>query len=215
MTQEPIRILIVDDHQVVRRGFAVFLQAFSEFELVGEASNGEEAIQQCGHLKPDVVLMDMIMPKMDGPTAITEIRKTFPRIQIVGLTSFSDNRDLVKKAMEAGAVGYLFKDVSIDDLAKAIHAAHRGDPTLAPEAMRMLISAKTDPAPRTFNLTKREVEVLELLSEGLNNPEIGERLYLSRSTVKFHVSSILGKLGATTRTEAVSIALQNDLLESG
>jgi NarL family two-component system response regulator LiaR len=207
-----IRILIVDDHQVVRQGFAVFLKAFEEFELIGEAVDGEDALRQCARLVPDVILMDMIMPKMDGPTAIKEIRKSFPRVQIIGLTSFSDNKELVQRAMEAGAIGYLFKDVSIDELATAIRAAHKGDPTLAPEAMRMLISAKTTPEPRKFNLTEREMDVLDLLAEGLNNPEIGERLFLSRSTVKFHVSSILGKLGASTRTEAVSIALQNKII---
>lgn len=215
MTNEKtIRVLIVDDHQVVRQGFAVFLKAFDEFELVGEATDGEEAIKQCGILKPDVVLMDMIMPKVDGPEAIQEIRKNHPRIQIIGLTSFSDDKTLVKRAMEAGAIGYLFKDISIDDLAKAIRAAYVGDPTLSPEAMRMLIHAKTTPDPRDFNLTEREMEVLVLLADGLNNPEIGKRLFLSRSTIKFHVSSILGKLGAASRTEAVSIALQNNIISN-
>lgn len=212
-TEEPIRVLIADDHQIVRQGFVMFISAFDDMELVGEARDGEEAVALCSQLKPDVVLMDMVMPRMDGPTAIARITEAQPDIRIVGLTSFTDDGELVTKALEAGAAGYLFKDVSIDDLASAIRKVNSGDPVLAPNATRMLIQSRTKPQPRDFGLTDREREVLELVKEGLNNSQIAERLYLSRSTVKFHVSSILGKLNAASRTEAVAIAMEHNLLD--
>lgn len=208
-----IRVMLVDDHQVVRQGFTLFLKAFDDLQLVGEAANGQEAVRLCDDLQPDVILMDMVMPKMDGPTAIKTIRDKHPNIQVIGLTSFNDDKDLVTRALEAGAIGYLFKDISIDELAKAIRTAHQGDPILAADATRMLIQARTQPMNKDFNLTDRENEVLGLLVEGLNNREIAEKLYLSRSTIKFHVSSILGKLGATSRTEAAAIAIQNNLID--
>ncbi len=202
----------MDDHQVVRKGFGLFLNAAEDLELAGEAVDGEDAIRQCEALNPDIVLMDMLMPKMDGMEATRIIRERFPDIQVIALTSFQDDRNLVQGALQAGAIGYLFKDISIDDLADAIRKAHSGTPILAPEATRMLIQASTEPKPQDFNLTERELEVLELLVEGLNNVQIAERLVVSRSTVKFHVSSILGKLGVSGRTEAVSVALQHNLL---
>ncbi len=207
-----IRVMIVDDHQVVRKGFTMFLKAFEDFELVGEATNGEEAVRRSEELMPDVILMDMVMPKMTGDEAITVIRTNQPQTQVIALTSFSDDRQLVQKALKAGAIGYLFKDISIDDLADAIRTAHRGDPILAPEATRMLIQATRNPQKLNFNLSDREREVLTLLTEGLNNPQIGERLVISRSTVKFHVSSILGKLGVSNRAEAVAIAVEHKLV---
>lgn len=207
-----IRIMLVDDHQVVRQGFIVFLKAFDDFELVGEATNGEEAVEGCGKFHPDVILMDMVMPKMSGAEAIEAIRKQYPHVQIIALTSFSDDRQLVQKAVKAGAIGYLFKDISIDELADAIRTAYRGDPVLAPEATRMLIQATRNPQKVDYNLSARELEVLELLIEGLNNPQIAERLIISRSTVKFHVSSILGKLGVNNRAEAVALAVEQKLV---
>jgi NarL family two-component system response regulator LiaR len=210
--QKRIRVLIVDDHQVVRQGFAVFLKAFPDLEFVGEAVNGEEAVQLAGALQPDIILMDMIMPRLNGVEATRAIRAAYPTVQVIALTSFTDNKQLVQDALNAGAVGYLFKDVSIADLAKAIRLAYEGTPVLAPEATRMLIQAKTQRSPRDYNLSKRELEVLSLLVEGLSNAEIAERMSVSASTIKFHVSSILGKLGATTRTEAVSIAHQQKLI---
>jgi len=207
-----IQVMIVDDHQVVRQGFTMFLKAFDDFELVGEATNGEEAVQHCAELSPDVILMDMVMPKMTGDEAIAVIREEHPQTQVIALTSFTDDRQLVQKALKAGAIGYLFKDISIDDLADAIRTAHRGDPILAPEATRMLIQATRSPQRISYNLSERELEVLALLIEGLNNPQIGERLVISRSTVKFHVSSILGKLGVSNRAEAVAIAVENKLV---
>ena len=212
MTQgEPIRVLLVDDHAVVRSGLSAFLLAFDDLELVGEAGSGEEAVQSCDRLRPDVVLMDLVMPGMDGAQATHAIREKCPAIQVIALTSFKE-KELVEGAMEAGAIGYLLKNVSADELAKAIREAHAGRPTLAPEAAQALIQATRRPPEIGFDLTDRELEVLALLVEGLNNPEIADRLVVSRSTVKFHVSSILSKLGVSSRTEAVSVALQQHLV---
>jgi two-component system, NarL family, response regulator LiaR len=207
-----IRVMIVDDHQVVRQGFTMFLKAFNEFVLVGEASNGQEAVQRCADFLPDVILMDMVMPIMSGAEAIASIRETYPQIQVIALTSFNDDRQLVQKALKAGAIGYLFKDISIDELANAIRTAHRGDPILAPEATRMLIQATRKPQKIDYKLSVREIDVLTLLIDGRNNPQIGEQLFISRSTVKFHVSSILGKLGVSNRAEAVAIAVEHKLV---
>ena len=213
MSEEgPIRVLLVDDHAVVRSGLSAFLLAFDDLELVGEAGSGEEAVRLCDRIRPDVVLMDLVMPGMDGSQATRAIRKKCPSIQVVALTSFKE-QDLVEAALEAGAIGYLLKNVSADELAKAIREAHVGRPTLAPEAAQALIQARREPRGLGFDLTEREREVLALLVEGLNNPDIADRLVVSRSTVKFHVSSILSKLGAASRTEAVAVAVKEGLLD--
>jgi two-component system, NarL family, response regulator LiaR len=206
-----IRVALVDDHDVVRRGLSVVLRAFDDLMLVGEAANGDEAIRMCGETCPEVVLMDLIMPEMDGVTATRFIRQKYPQIQVVALTSFKDE-ELVQAALQAGAIGYLLKNASIDELADTIRAARMGKPTLAPEATQVLIEAATRPAPQNYNLTERELEVLSLMAKGLNNPQIAERLMISRSTIKFHVSVILSKLGVSSRTEAVALALQNNLV---
>ncbi|MGD8473840.1 MAG: response regulator transcription factor [Anaerolineae bacterium] len=208
----PIRVLLVDDHAVVRSGLSAFLLAFDDLELVGEAGSGEEAVRLCDRIRPDVVLMDLVMPGMDGAQATRAIRDKCPSIQVVALTSFKE-QDLVEAALEAGAIGYLLKNVSADELAKAIREAHVGRPTLAPEAAQALIQARREPRALGFDLTEREREVLALLVEGLNNPDIADRLVVSRSTVKFHVSSILSKLGAASRTEAVAVAVREGLLD--
>jgi NarL family two-component system response regulator LiaR len=209
--QTPIRILLVDDHDMVRRGLAVFLLAYDDFELVGEAANGVEALDKCAELQPDVVLMDLMMPEMDGIEATQVIRQRHPATQVIALTSFNEEK-LVEAALQAGAIGYLFKNVSVDELAAAIRAARVGRPTLAPEATEILINSTTRPQPPGQDLTEREREVLKLLVEGLNNPEIATRLCVSRSTVKTHVSHILAKLGVTSRLEAVTTALEHNLV---
>lgn len=206
----PIRILLVDDHDMVRRGLSVFLLAYDDFELVGEAVNGKEAVELCKEKQPDVVLMDLMMPVMDGVSAIKAIRESFPNIQVIALTSFSEEK-LVEAALKAGAIGYLFKNVSVDELAGAIRAASQGQPTLSAEATRILINKTLQPADPGDDLTEREREVLKYLVDGYSNPEIAEKLSVSRSTVKTHVSHILEKLGVSSRLEAVSLAIRHKL----
>ena len=207
-----IRILIADDHEVVRRGLSLFLRPFDEFELVGEATNGLEAVESCDRLSPDVVLMDIVMPDMNGLEATRIIRQKHPNIHVLALTTFKDE-DVVREMLKAGAVGYLLKNTSVDELASAIHTAMTGKLTLAPEAAQALLQPQPQTATTNYNLTDREHEVLELMVEGLNNIEIAERLFVARSTVKFHVSSILAKTSATSRVEAVSIALKAGLIK--
>jgi len=210
--QYSIRVLLVDDHAVVRSGLSAFLTAFDDLELVGEASGGDEAVRLCDQLHPDVVLMDLVMPGTDGAAATTAIRQQHPDIQVIALTSFKEDA-LVQRVLSAGAIGYLLKSVSADELANAIRSAYAGKPTLAPEAARALIHAATQPRPVGWDLTAREREVLALMVEGLNNNEIADRLVISHSTAKFHVSNVLSKLEVTSRTEAVAVALQNRLIE--
>lgn len=207
----PIRVLIVDDHTVVRSGLCAFLTVYEDLESVGEAATGAEAIRMCEKCHPDVVLMDLVMPGLDGAAATRTIRQRWPDIQVIALTSFREE-SLVQGALQAGAIGYLLKNVSADELAGAIRSANAGRPTLAPEAAEALIQAAIH-RPNTINeLTEREREILALMIEGLSNPEIAIRLFVSRSTVKFHVSNILSKLDANSRTEAVAIAIQQDLV---
>ncbi len=212
---ERIRVFLVDDHAVVRSGLSVFLTAFPDFELVGEAGNGEEAVIQCADVQPDVVLMDMMMPVMDGVAATRIIRQRWPQVQVVALTSFYDE-DRVTQALQAGAIGYMLKNASADELVNAIRAADEGRPTLAPEATQVLIHASRQAGETPGdNLTGRERAVLAEMAEGCSNPEIAQRLMISRSTVKFHVSSILSKMNVSSRTEAVAVALRNGLIKKG
>jgi NarL family two-component system response regulator LiaR len=210
--EKPIRVMLVDDHAVVRSGLSAFLYVFDDLELVAEAKDGKEALEICEKEKPDVILMDLVMPVMDGAAATKAIRQKWPEIQVVALTSFKED-GLVQAALQAGAIGYLLKNVSADELANAIRAAYDGKPTLAPEAAQALIHAAVKPDRPDYGLTHREEEVLALMSEGMSNVDIAEKLYVSRSTVKFHVSSILSKLGVTSRTEAVAMALQQKLIK--
>ncbi len=207
----PIRVLIVDDHVMVRRGLATFLRAFSELALAGEAGSGEEAVRLSAELRPDVILMDMMLPGMNGPEAIRIIRQRQPEIQILALTSFKEG-ELIRDALEAGAIGYLLKDVSADELASAIRAAHGGRATLSPEATQSLVETASQPRSISFELTERERTVLNLMAEGLSNTQIAARLVVSPSTVKSHVSAILTKLGVASRTEAVTLAMRQHLV---
>ncbi len=210
--QHCIKVLITDDHAVVRNGLRAFLSAFDDFVLVGEAKNGEQAVRLCGEVKPDVVLMDLVMPGMDGAAATHLIREKHPNTQVIALTSFKEASQ-VQAALHAGAIGYLLKDISAEELARAIRQAHAGKPALAQEALEVLVQAARNPeSVMVYDLTERELEVLGLMAEGLNNRQIAERLVVCVSTAKSHVSSILSKLGASTRTEAVSMAIQNKLV---
>ena len=211
MPDTKIRIMLVDDHAVVRSGLSAFLTVNPDLELVGEAENGEQAVIRANLLKPDVILMDLMMPVMDGVAATRAIKQQNPAIQIVALTSFQED-ELVQNAMKAGAVGYLMKNVSARELAAAIHSAKEGKMTLSPEAAQALVRA-TQQAAETQTLTEREREVLKLMVEGLNNAEIAERLVVSLSTVKYHISNILMKLGVDNRVAAVTMALQRHLAD--
>jgi NarL family two-component system response regulator LiaR len=203
--------MLVDDHRMVRQGLATFLQVYDDLQLAGEAESGEAAIQLCAEVLPDVILMDMVLPMMDGAATTRAIRQQFPQVQVIALTSFKEG-ELIRNALEAGAIGYLLKDVSAEDLVHAIRAAHAGRATLSPEAAQALVeSANQAPVPG-LDLTEREREVLALMVEGLNNTQIAGRLSVSPSTIKSHVSNILSKLGVASRTEAVTLALRNRIV---
>jgi len=208
--ENKIRIMLVDDHAVVRSGLGAFLSVNPDLELVGEAENGEQAVIRASILKPDVILMDLMMPVMDGVAATAAIKKRDPEIQIVALTSFQED-ELVQNALKAGAIGYLMKNVSARELAAAIRSAKDGKMMLSPEAAQALVHASQQ-AHETEILTEREREVLKLMVDGLNNAEIAERLVVSLSTIKYHISNILMKLGVDNRVAAVTMAIQKKLI---
>jgi len=211
MTQpDSIRVMVVDDHAVVRSGLRFFLLSCDDIELVAEAASGREAIEQCHAIKPDVVLMDMVMPGMDGVETTEAILENHPQTKVIALTSFREG-DLVQRALQAGAIGYLLKDVPIDDLAAAIRAAHVGRSTIASEAAQELVKVNTQAPPVGEDLTDRQREVLALIVEGLSNNEIAERLVISMATARYHVSTILSKLGAANRAEAAALAVRHKL----
>jgi two-component system, NarL family, response regulator LiaR len=213
MTQnKQIRVLLVDDHFVVRSGLGAVLMSTEDLTLVGEAGNGEEAIRMCERLQPDVVLMDLMMPIMDGVTATKIIREKWLNINVIALTSFKE-KDLVEGALKAGAISYLLKTVSAEELISAIRSAMVGQSKLSPEATQVLVQKIKEPDAINYDLTDREKEILALMVDGLPNLEIANRLVVSQSTVKFHVSNVLSKLGVTSRTEAVSLALKHHLVK--
>ena len=208
---EKIRVLAVDDHELVRNGMAFLLSPFTDIEVVGLAPNGEEAVSLCEKLRPDVVLMDMVLPGMDGATATRTIRARYPQVQVLALTTFHDE-ELVGRTMHAGAIGYLLKGVSTKELAAGIRSAHAGRATLAAEAVQDLAqAARSGPKPG-HDLSPREREVLALLVAGKTNPEIAEMLVISLPTVSSHVSHILSKLGVANRAEAASVAVKHNLV---
>lgn len=210
---ESIRVLIVDDHEMVREGLAAMLKTAPDMTLVGQVSDGDYAVTFCSATCPDVILMDLEMPRVDGVTATRRIRERCPQTQIIALTSFSED-DRIQAALEAGVIGYLLKNIPAGQLQEAIRNAHVGRSTLAPEAAQSLIQASMRPPSLGEDLTKRELEVLALLVEGQTNQQIAQSLEISLSTAKFHVSTILSKLNASSRTEATSLALKHGLVKS-
>lgn len=209
-----VRVLIVDDHLVIREGLLALLEEFSDLEVIGEADNGKEAVSICRELNPDVVLMDLMMPDMDGVEATKAIRACCPDTQVLALTSFKDDR-LVRGVLEAGAVGYLLKNVNETELADAVRAANRGEFIIDPEANRVLVNAMRHPSLTPDLLTDRERDVLGLLVRGFSNSDIGKQLGISPHTVKNHLRSIYGKLKVSTRTAAAHLAQKHNLVENG
>ncbi len=214
MTTEnkPIRVMLVDDHTVVRSGLGAVLATSDDMLLVGEAGDGDEAVRVCQRTNPDVILMDLLMPRMDGVAATKAVLAACPQVKIIALTSFKE-KEYVEGALKAGATGYLLKNVSADELVGAIRRAVSGQPSLSPEAAQVLIKKVNEPAQPDYDITEREKEILALMVEGLSNADIASRLIVSQSTVKFHVSIILSKLAATSRTEAVALAIKHNLVK--
>jgi two-component system, NarL family, response regulator LiaR len=206
-----IRILLVDDHAVVRSGLSKFLMVNKDLELVAEAADGAEALQLAGLHQPDVILMDLMMPGMDGISATREIHQKYPQIRVIALTSFSE-QNLVQGALQAGAIGYLQKNVTAAELGSAIHSAYAGRITLSPEAVQALANSTTQGHMPGNELTERERDVLKGMVDGLNNNEIAAKLFISLGTVKFHISNIFQKLGIDSRVEAVKLAIEQKLV---
>jgi NarL family two-component system response regulator LiaR len=209
--EQLIRVLLVDDHLLVRDGLSLLLSTFDNVEVVGVAADGQEAITLCNQLQPDIILMDIMMPNIDGPTATARICADHPQVKVIALTSFVDE-ELVQKAIQAGAIGYLLKNASADQLAEAIQAAIQGRATFDPAVAQVLVEAAGQPPSPGFDLTPREKEVLALLVDGKRNKDIAQELSLSMGTVRVYVSNILSKLEAGNRTEAVSLALKHNLV---
>jgi len=214
---ELIKVLIVDDHQVVRQGLRTFLELQEDISVVGEADDGVKAVEMVNQLQPDVVLMDLVMPHMDGISATEKIRTSGSPTKIIALTSFSED-DKVFPAIQAGAASYLLKDVSPDDLVDAIRAVHHGEARLHPDITRKLMGQvsqthSTPQEPLLEALTEREQEVTRLVAMGRNNREIAQELFISEKTVKTHISNILGKLHLEHRTQLAIYAIKNKLVE--
>jgi NarL family two-component system response regulator LiaR len=210
-TLRKIQVMIVDDHNVVRSGLATFLRAYDNLDLLGEARNGAEAVNLCRQKTPDVILMDLMMPEMDGIAATRAILQEHPDIKIIAMTSFEEE-ELVQGVLAAGAISYLLKNVTADELAKAIREAASGRSTLSPEAARALIHAALPPKQPLFDLTEREREVLNLVVQGNSNQQIADVLVISLATVKAHISSILSKLQVSSRAEAIAYAIKHKMV---
>ena len=210
-TSQTIKIMLVDDHNVVRSGLATFLRAYDDLEMVGEARNGLEAINICREKTPDVILMDLIMPEMDGIAATRAILQDAPEIKIIAMTSFEEEA-LVQGVLAAGAISYLLKNVTADELVTAIRAASAGKSTLSPEAAKALIHATRPEAHPWFDLTEREMEVLNQVVQGKSNQQIADSMFLSLATVKAHVGNILSKLQVSSRAEAIAYAIKNKII---
>ena len=209
----PIKVLLVDDHSVVRQGLRMFLNLEEGLEVVGEAENGAEALERIGELQPDVVLMDLMMPVMDGIEAIEKAKSQYPDVELVALTSVLEDRSVVK-AVKAGAIGYLLKDTEAEELCKSIKAAAAGKVQLSPEASTRLMKALQSGDPLE-ELTERELETLKALSQGKSNKDIADELFVTEKTVKTHVSNVLSKLGGKSRTQAALYAWQTGLVKPG
>lgn len=208
---QTIRVMLVDDHNVVRSGLATFLKAYDDLQLVGEAKNGLEAIHLCQQKEPDVILMDLMMPEMDGIAATRAILAAYPEIKIIAMTSFEEE-ELVQGVLAAGAISYLIKNITSDELVKAIRDAVSGRSTLSPEAARVLVQATRPTKQPVFDLTEREMEVLNLVVQGKSSQQIAEAMVISVATVKAHISSILSKLQVSSRSEASAYAIKHKLV---
>jgi DNA-binding NarL/FixJ family response regulator len=206
----PIRVLVVDDHPVVRAGLCGMLAVADDLQVVGEAANGRDAVAEAERLQPDVILMDLRLPEMDGADATARIHAAHPAIRILVVTTYDTDRDILR-AVEAGAAGYLLKDTPMADLAEAVRRAARGETVLAPPAVTALLARARVPGPT--GLTGREVEVLAEVARGLTNDEIGRRLFIGAATVKTHLLHVFAKLGVDDRTAAVTVAMAQGILE--
>ena len=211
MDDQPIKVLIVDDYDLVRHGLRQMIEMFDDLILCGEAKTGAEGVRLAKELRPDVILMDLMLPEVDGIEATRQIQESNPDIPIIALTNSTED-SVVVGALQAGASGYLLKNLPMTELANAIRAAHGGKPTLAPEATAALIRGATREPESAYHFTDREMDVLRLLAEGMTNRQIAQSLDISLSTAKFHISRILAKLNANSRTEAVAIAMQSGVL---
>lgn len=212
MTQEtPIRVILIDDHSWVHEIVAVALESEDDIQLVAQGSNGQEAILICDAHPADIVLMDVIMPVMGGIEATKLLLKQYPQLKILVLSSFRDDES-VRMMMDSGAVGYVLKDSLHNDLASTIRATHTGKTVLSTEVSRMLMQPHDAKPKLDFGLTHREQEILKLMSDGLNNPNIAQKLVISPSTVKFHINNVLYKMGVQTRAEAIVLAAKNNLV---
>jgi NarL family two-component system response regulator LiaR len=219
MGSEKIKVLIVDDHKVVRQGLRTFLDLYDEIQVIGEAVDGREAVDFAARLKPDVILMDLVMPGLDGISATAQIKALGIESRVIALTSFAED-DKVFPAIQAGASSYLLKDISPEELVEAIQAVHSGEARLHPKIMRKLMDQvaqqpQVEKQMEGPQLTEREVEVIRLVSRGMSNREIAQALVISEKTAKAHVSNILGKLGLADRTQMAVYAIKNRLVDPG